>query len=155
MVPPLPSARERSHPEHMQCTQHLLHPQQPAQQTESTTDMEPEPAMISVPELQPVQTIVPKPEPSKTSEKLHEPATSSVPEGILGEYEAMEWIHVPSAKADVSAQNFAPLIILEEHKESLMPVLLPVACFVFIAQQRVTEVFDVPALPPTPTNSDA
>lgn len=63
--------------------------------------------------------IAPEPEPS---DQVHELATSSVNEGILVEYEGMEWSPVPSTNADISVLNSAPLILFEM---STMPVSLP------------------------------
>lgn len=47
-------------------------------------------------------------------DQVHELAILSVPKGHFVEYEWVKWSPVPSAKADISALNSAPLIIFEE-----------------------------------------
>lgn len=62
--------------------------------------MEPGPTTIPVPELMPEPKIIPEPEPSKNSDQLLEPATLSLPVGVLVEYMRIEWSPVPSTKVD-------------------------------------------------------
>lgn len=66
---------------------------------EPTTDVqESKPAAIPVPERMPEREIVLEPEPEETSDKVCEPASSSVPEGIL--VEGMEWSPTLSTAAE-------------------------------------------------------
>lgn len=57
-------------------------------EAEPTADVEPEPATIQAPvRIETEPTIVLKPKPKETSDQVCEPATASVPEGILVEFE--------------------------------------------------------------------
>lgn len=81
---------------------------------EPTAVIKLEPAMMPAPEWMPKSIFILEPEPDKMPDQVHELAILSVPKDILVEYEGVVWSPVPSAKADISALNSAPLIIFEE-----------------------------------------
>lgn len=55
-----------------------------------TADFEPEPATIREPEPMPEPQFSPEPGPT-TFDQMYEPATMTVTEGILVDYEGMDW----------------------------------------------------------------
>lgn len=92
-------------------------------QSEPTTDTEPEPASKQVAEPKPKPNTAPEPEPSSESAQMREPATPSVPEGILVEYKGMRWspAHTLAAEGElcqVRMQFF-------EKTEKIIPCRLP------------------------------
>lgn len=50
-----------------------------------------EPALTSLMELNPEATFIPEPEPVFEFDQVREPASLSIPVGVLVEYEGMEW----------------------------------------------------------------
>lgn len=55
-------------------------------------------------------TIAMESEPNERHNQVCEPATVLISEGILVEYEGIEWRHVPSAKVKLDVLDFEPLI---------------------------------------------
>lgn len=58
-------------------------------QPETTADVKPEPTMISVPVTSTETKSILESKPNETSDQMREPATTSVPEEILLEFEGM------------------------------------------------------------------
>lgn len=157
MVPPLPSARKRSHPAHLLFTHHLLHPHQLAQQTESQSP--PQTWNLSMPWFL-----------CQSCSQCKQSSQSLSPARRLNNCWASNIVCPRRNTWGIWGDGVEPYPVSQGGCKCTELCTLnnlggswrePYACFValhracFVAQQRVIEVFDVPALPPSPTNSDA
>jgi len=72
--------------------------------TSPTLDPELEPTSMSTSEPTPEHNIAPEPEPNSVSDQVSEPATLSVPVGVLVEFKGMDWspTHTHTAEGELS-----------------------------------------------------
>ncbi|XP_048047865.1 uncharacterized protein LOC125269136 [Megalobrama amblycephala] len=78
----------------------------------------PEPTTIPVPVTKETEPrIALEPEPKEKSDQVHDPATTSVPEGILLEFEGMKWSPTPSITADE--------LLIDWESECILPISVP------------------------------
>ncbi|KAL0181961.1 hypothetical protein M9458_021336, partial [Cirrhinus mrigala] len=91
---------------------------------EPTADKEPEPAMMLVPETTPEPIIAPEPEHNGNSDQVCEPATSSVPVGVLVQLERMEWgpADIPVAESELQLVSVG---YCENLEEDMSPIYHP------------------------------
>lgn len=104
------------------------------QTPEPTTDGEPEPAAMKEPGQRTEPTTTPEPEHHSESDQVCKPATSSVPVGLLVEYEGMDESPVQSLASEFMYYdeleehiylNLLPLLVLPSSKSPASPEIPP------------------------------
>ncbi|ROL27920.1 hypothetical protein DPX16_11050 [Anabarilius grahami] len=86
-------------------------------------DGEPKPASMYEPDKRTEPTIAPEPEPHSESDQVCEPATSSVPVGLLVEYEGME--ESPAHTPIVETPSLVSPLVLPSSKSPVFPRIPP------------------------------
>lgn len=99
----------------------------------------PEPTTIPVPVTKETEpSIALEPEPKEKSDQVRDPATTSVPEGILLEFQGMKWSPTPSITADE--------LLIAWESECILPISVP--CTEPVPSTELLEFEFPPCLPP-------